>query len=111
MPDTFDFGGPIVWEPTPEHLENANLTRFMRRHGIAGFAELMRRSTEDVAWFTGAVLEFLDIQFYEPYEQVVDLTGGIAWPKWCVGGKMNIVHEAIDRWAELENLVATSGSG
>ena len=97
MPDSFEFGGNIVWEPTPEYVEHANLTRFMRQYGISDFPELMRRSTEEVAWFTDAVLKFLDIQFYEPYSQVVDLSDGIQFPKWCVDGKMNIVHNCVDK--------------
>ncbi len=98
MPESFDFGGEIVWRPTPEYIENANLTRFMRQHGISDFEELMRRSTEDVAWFTEAVLNFLDIRFYQPYTQVVDLSKGIQWPRWCVDGKMNIVHNCVDKY-------------
>jgi acetyl-CoA synthetase len=98
MGDTFEFGGEVVWRPTPNYVENANLTRFMRQYGIKDFDELMRRSTDDVAWFTDAVLKFLDIQFYEPYSQVVDLSEGIQFPKWCVGGKMNIVHNCMDKY-------------
>ncbi|MFQ5616377.1 MAG: AMP-binding protein [Anaerolineales bacterium] len=98
MTKKFDFGGEIVWRPTDDYIENANLTAFMRQHGIAGFDELMRKSTEDVAWFTDAVLKFMDIQFYEPYSTVVDMAGGIAWPRWCVGGKMNIVHNCLDKY-------------
>ncbi|GAB4505046.1 MAG: AMP-binding protein [Anaerolineales bacterium] len=98
MSNAFDFGGEIVWRPTPEYIENANITRFMRLHGIQDFDELMRRSTEEVAWFTDAVLKFLDIRFYEPYLQVVDLNAGIQFPKWCLGGKMNIIHNCLDKW-------------
>lgn len=97
MTDSFEFGGQIVWRPTPEHIERANLTRFMRAHDIAGFNALMRRSTTDVAWFTDAVLKFLDIQFYSPYTQVVDVSAGIQFPRWCVGGRMNIVHNMLDK--------------
>ncbi|MBK7780767.1 MAG: AMP-binding protein [Ardenticatenia bacterium] len=97
--ETFDFGGEIVWRPSAADIERARLTEFMRRHGIADFAELMRRSTEDVAWFTDAVLEFLDIRFSTPYTQVVDLSEGIAWPHWCVGGRMNIVANCLDKHA------------
>jgi acetyl-CoA synthetase len=97
MPEPFSFGGEIVWRPTPEHIERANLTAFMRKNGVADFDELMRRSTSDVAWFTDAVLKYLDIQFYQPYSQVVDLSEGIQFPKWCVDGKMNIVHNLLDK--------------
>lgn len=98
MTESFEFGGKIVWRPTPEYIQAANLTKFMNQHAIQSFGELMKRSTEDVAWFTEAVLDFLDIKFYEPYERIVDLSGGIAWPKWCVGGKMNIVHNCLDKY-------------
>jgi acetyl-CoA synthetase len=90
--------GPIVWRPTPDYIENARLTEFMRAHHIASFDELMQRSTSDVAWFTDAVLKFLDIQFYTPYSNVVDLSRGIAWPQWCVGGEMNIIHNCLDKY-------------
>lgn len=98
MPDLPAFSGPIVWKPNKDYLENARLTEFMRAHNIGNFAELMTRSTQDVAWFTDAILEFLDIQFYKPYSQVVDLSRGIAWPNWCVGGQLNIVHNCLDKY-------------
>lgn len=103
MTDKFTFGGEIVWRPTPDTIERSNLTRFMRRHGIGSWDELMARSTSDVAWFTDAVLEFLDVRFRVPYTQVVDLSNGIEWPRWCVGGRMNIVDNCVNKWAADPN--------
>ncbi|MBK7452197.1 MAG: AMP-binding protein [Anaerolineales bacterium] len=74
----------------------------MRKHEIQDFDELMQKSTSDVEWFTDAVLKFLDIQFYEPYTKAVDLTDGIQFPKWCVDGKMNIVHNCVDKWQNAD---------
>ena len=99
MSNTFEFGGAVVWNPTPKGVEQAHLTAFMQAHNLKNFEELMERSTNDVAWFTDAVLKYLDIQFEEPYSQIVDLTKGIQVPKWCVGGKMNIVHNLLDKYA------------
>jgi acetyl-CoA synthetase len=98
--NTFDFGGDIVWKPTWDDIEGSNLHAFMKEHGIASFDALMQRSTEDVAWFTDAVLRFLDIRFATPYTNVMDLSQGIQFPKWCVGGEMNIVTNCVDKWAE-----------
>ena len=95
--EAFDFGGPIVWRPDPNTFEQTHLGRFMRQHNIANFDELMERSTQDVAWFTRAVLDYLDIRFYTAYTEVVDLSNGIAWPRWCVGGEMNIVHNCLEK--------------
>ncbi len=110
-PRSASFGGEIVWKPTPEHIERANLTAFMRTHGIKDFDELMQRSASDVDWFTDAVLKYLDIQFYEPYSRVVDLSEGIQFPKWCVDGKMNIVHNCVDKWMMDDGRQTTLVSG
>ncbi len=99
MGNGFDFGGEIVWRPTPDYINHAHLTDFIERHELRTFAGLMERSTADVAWFTEAVLEFLEIEFFEPYEQVVDLGGGLPWARWCVGGKMNIVHNCLEKYS------------
>ena len=99
MTDKFTFGGEIVWRPTPDTIERSRLTHFMRQHGIGSWDELMARSTSDVAWFTDAVLDYLDIRFRVPWSQVVDLSDGIEWPRWCVGGRMNIVDNCVDKWA------------
>ncbi|KPK92231.1 MAG: AMP-dependent synthetase [Anaerolineae bacterium SM23_ 63] len=94
----FPFNQPIVWEPSEEYIQRSRLKRFMDRHQLKTFDELMQRSTTDIAWFWGAVFEDLGIEFYEPYTQVVDLSEGIQWPKWCVGAKLNIVHNCLDKW-------------
>ena len=98
MSEQFEFGGEIVWRPTTNHIEKANLTQFMRQNDIVDFNELMRRSTKDVAWYTDALFKYLNIEFYEPYTQVVDLSKGIQWPQWCIGGKMNIAHNCLDKY-------------
>jgi acetyl-CoA synthetase len=97
MSEPFLFGGEFVWQPSPETIEHANLTQFIRKHDIRDFDELMVRSTADVAWFTEAILRYLDIQFYQPYSRVLDLSRGAPWAQWCVGGKMNVVHNCLDK--------------
>lgn len=103
----------IVWRPDPQNIERSNLKRFMDRHGIVTLEELLQRSTEDIAWFWEAVLDDLDIEFYEPYSLIVDLAQGPAWPKWCVGGKLNIVHNCVDKWqgTPTENQAALRWEG
>ena len=112
-PDAFPFGQPVVWEPNPEWIAASNLRRFMDRNGIGSYGELMRRSTGDVVWFWDAVLKDLDVQFYTPYERVLDLSDGFAFPKWCVGGGLNIIHNLLDKWrvGEAEGRVALRWEG
>lgn len=98
MQPQWDFGGEIVWRPTRDQTERSHLLAFMRKHGIATFDELMRRSTQDIAWFWDAVITDLDIRFRVPYTQVVDISRGEPWAEWCVGGRMNIVESCLDKW-------------
>lgn len=108
MNEIFSSNSEIVWRPTEDYLAQAHLTQFMRENELADFGTLMQRSTSDVAWFTEAVLNYLEIQFFEPYSQVLDLTHGVAWPRWVVDGKMNIVHNLLDKYmgGEVENRLA-----
>ncbi|HET7377512.1 MAG TPA: AMP-binding protein, partial [Anaerolineae bacterium] len=98
MDETFDFGGEIVWRPTPKLIQNSRLKMFMDQHNIPDFQTLSQRSTTELDWFWNAVIKDLDIQFYKPYTQVVDLAKGIEWPVWCVDGVMNIVHNCLDKY-------------
>ena len=97
-PDTFPFGQEIAWQPNADWIAESNLQVFMETHGIASYDALMRRATEDIAWFWDAALEDLDIVFYRPYDTVVDLSEGSPFPTWCVGGEMNIIHNCLDKW-------------
>ncbi len=89
----------IVWSPTPEYVERANVTRFMRTHGISTYEELVRRSVEDVTWFWDAVVADLDLPFIRPYETVLDTSRGVEWATWFGGGQVNLAHACVDRWS------------
>ena len=104
----FQFGGEFVWHPSPDLVAQSSLQHFIDRHELGSYDELMRRSTTDIAWFWDTVLRDLDIQFSKPYSQIVDLSEGKPWPRWCVGGEMNIVHNLLDKYADTatENKIA-----
>jgi acetyl-CoA synthetase len=92
----------LAWEPTPDYVERANVTRLMRAHGIDSIDELRRRSVEDVAWYWDAAVKDLGIEFAAPYEQVLDSSRGAPWATWFVGGRLNLVWNCVDRWAHDE---------
>ena len=94
----FESTGEVVWRPDPQLVEQSNLLRFMRRLGLGSWPELQRRSTADISWFWDAVLRELDIRFSTPYSRVVDLSRGMALPQWCVGGRLNIVLNCLDKY-------------
>jgi acetyl-CoA synthetase len=88
-----------VWTPTTDYVQNANVTRLARAHGIGDIAELRARSVADIAWYWDAVVRDLGLPFRTPYSQVVDLSQGIEHPDWFVGGTLNVVDACLTRWA------------
>jgi acetyl-CoA synthetase len=87
-----------AWEPTAEYVESANVTRLARRHGLPGITELRSRSVEDIAWYWDAVVADLGLVFRRPYDAVVDLSAGVEWPEWFIGGACNVADSCLTRW-------------
>lgn len=94
----FPFGQATVWHPNSAWIADSNLQCFMDRHSIGSYAELHARARADIAWFWDAAIADLGIEFYTPYSQVVDLSQGVEFPRWCVSGKLNIIHNCLDKW-------------
>ena len=90
---------PYVWKPSPAIIERSNIGRFMSRHGITGYRDLIGRSTGDVEWFWNAVVEDLEIEFSRPYDRLLDTSEGIAWSRWFTGGAVNLAGQCLDRHA------------
>src|SRR5947199_305683 len=89
-----------AWEPTPERIAEANVTRLMRAAGVETIDELRRKSVEDIDWYWDLVVKDLGLPFDEPYTQVRDSSRGIEWTTWFVGGRLNVATACVDRWRE-----------
>src|SRR4051794_38895965 len=48
---------PVLWTPSPERVERANVTAFMRAHGHAGYETLRQWSVDDLEGFWAAIWE------------------------------------------------------
>ena len=89
-----------AWTPTPEQLEQANVTRLARALGCDGdFHALHRLSVERPEVFWPAVIEDLGIEFSQPWESVLDESRGIEWATWFRGGRLNLAWNCLHKWA------------
>jgi acetoacetyl-CoA synthetase len=85
---------PILWEPSPERVERAVMTRFRRwvqeRHALElpGYHDLWRWSVEDLDGFWAAIWEFFDVAATTPPERVL---GSRAMPgaEWFPGARLS----------------------
>ena len=86
-----------LWTPPAELVDSSNLTAFLRATGQSDYDALAAKANADPAWLTEQVFRFCDVRFYRPYENMLDLTCGQPWARWCVGGTTNIVLNCLDK--------------
>ncbi len=87
----------VVWRPDAQTIAHANVARLMRSHGFENYRDLVARSIEDPEWFWPAAIEDIGIEFFEPWEQVVDASRGPEWATWFTGGKLNVAWNCVHR--------------
>ncbi len=94
----------MIWEPTREFVESTNVWRFMRRLGFDDREAFLRFSRDDPERFWDEVMREMRVEWFEPYREVLDLSGGPEWARWFLDGKLNIAHNCLDRWAATDRV-------
>src|SRR6266571_2008713 len=74
----------------------------MARYGLQTYDEVLRASLDDVEWFWSQVERDLGLDWFKPYDRVLDTRQGIEWATWFMGGQINIAHNCVDRHAAGE---------
>ncbi|PSP98278.1 acetyl-CoA synthetase [Halobacteriales archaeon QS_4_70_19] len=105
----------VVHEPPEGYVEGTNAYEFAQAHGYDSLDELVGASADDVEWFWDALPDHLGVEWYEEYDTVRDDSGGPQFTEWYPGGSINVAHNTVDRWAELDaperNRVAITWEG
>jgi acetyl-CoA synthetase len=113
----------VVHTPSREFVESTNVWAFMQEYDIADYDELIERTTtadpaepaSGVDWFWDTVVDYLDVDFFEPYDRVRDDSDGPQFTEWYPGGNINVAHNVLDRHAardaETRNKVACIWEG
>ncbi|WP_284013753.1 AMP-binding protein [Halobaculum litoreum] len=97
----------VVHRPDEAVAEATNVRAFERAYDVDGYEELIERTTTDVEgepasgvdWFWDELVDYLGIEFYEPYDAVRDDTDGPQFTDWYPGGEINLAHNVLDRHA------------
>ena len=92
----------FVFIPSADQMARSNIARFMKKHGISSWRQLVDRANSGIEWYWNAVNEDLGIEWFRKYDRTYDSVAGIPWTKWFVNGKCNIVVNAIDRHAKKQ---------
>ena len=81
------------YHPSKTLVENSNVKKLMDKFGMKDVKELYSRA-EDQEWYWGEMGKEV-VEWYQPWQKVLDWK--LPFSKWFVGGKINIVHNALDR--------------
>jgi len=81
----------IVWIPSSDYVQNANITQFMTAHAFTSLNDFHRWTVTHFKEFWAAIIKELNIVFKELPQEICDLTQGIESPRWLPGAKLNIV--------------------
>ena len=87
--------------PSEDQIKNSNIYKFMKNHEISSLSELSEKANNDLEWFWKEVEKEIGIVWDEPYQKVLDLSEGMPWPKWFVGGKTNIYKSTVEKFSKI----------
>jgi acetyl-CoA synthetase len=89
-----------IWEPAEREIENIRMYQLMGKLGYKSYDEFYKQSIKDISWFWDEVVKDLGIQWFSPYHEILDLSRGMKWPRWFVGGELNITDSCVDKWLD-----------
>ncbi|MFD1018333.1 AMP-binding protein [Thalassobacillus hwangdonensis] len=88
-----------AWTPSEELKHSTRLYQWMKKYGFDNYDDFHKKSIDDISWFWDEAVKELGWEWYQNYEETLDLSKGIQYPHWFVGGKTNVAHNALDKWA------------
>jgi acetyl-CoA synthetase len=90
----------MIWNPTQDWIESTNVWRFMQRLELQDREAFLLFSRKNPERFWDEMMREMGVEWFEPYQQVLDASRGVEWAQWFTGGRLNIAHNCLDRWAE-----------
>ena len=93
-----------IWEPSRDWVEQTNVWQFMQKLGLSDREEFLRYSRENPENFWESMVREAGIDWFRPYDRVLDLSRGVEWAEWFLGGKLNIAWNCMDRHVASGNI-------
>ncbi len=90
---------PYAWEPTPEQSEGSRLRGFLDRLACRGIDEAAALARADPQRFWSAVADDAGVEWSRRFDSALDTSEGLPWARFWTGGRLNLAHNAVRRWA------------
>lgn len=92
-------GDELAWKPTDYHRSESNVAKLLDEYHFEDYGQLRPTGEREIADFWEAVVDDLGIAWVDEYDEVLDTSAGTPFTEWFVGGTLNVVDTAVDRWA------------
>ncbi|MEM2857774.1 MAG: acetyl-coenzyme A synthetase N-terminal domain-containing protein, partial [Nitrososphaerota archaeon] len=107
----------LLWSPSEDDVEDANITKFIefvvRRRGIelGGYFDLYDWSVSEIPEFWREVWDFVGVISSESYTAVVDDLKKFPGARWFVGAKLNFAENLMRYGDERTAIVFRDETG
>ncbi len=88
-----------IWEPDPSQIGKTNVWSFLTSLGYLSLQEFLAYSRDENEDFWRRIVERTGIEWFRPYDRVLDLSRGPEWAEWFVNGRLNIAWNCLERHA------------
>src|SRR5579864_841705 len=93
-----------IWEPSRDWIEKTNVWRFMQKLGFTDREAFLAYSRDHNEEFWDRMVREAGIEWFRPYDRVLDASRGPEWCQWFLGGQLNIAANCLDRHASSGNI-------
>jgi acetyl-CoA synthetase len=95
--ERFESGGTVAWRPTREYIEHSRLKAFIDRHGLRDYPDLLRAVRLGSGLVSGPRCSRISTSSSTNRTARSSISHADRLPRWCVGGRLNIVHNCLDK--------------
>lgn len=99
------------WYPTDDVLKSSNIYQMMLVNDFESYKEFWKWSATEKESFWEQTIKNLQIQFYQPYTSLLDVSKGVERASWLKGSKLNIVDSCFQNSDESIALIFQTEGG
>jgi acetyl-CoA synthetase len=92
-------GSRFAWAPTPAQADGSRLKHFIDTIGVADLDGVARLATAAPERFWSAMVDDIGVEWTRRFDATTDTSAGLPWTRFWVGGRLNLAHNAVTRWA------------
>ncbi|MGA7988585.1 MAG: AMP-binding protein [Candidatus Dormiibacterota bacterium] len=89
----------FAWTPSAEQAGTSRLQGFIDALGVSGLDGVARLAAEEPQRFWAAVADDIGVEWAHRFDGAMDTSAGLPWTRFWVGGRLNLAHNAVTRWA------------